>query len=500
MQTVLGLDLGTQSLKALFYDAKARSTVAVVSSPLEVDRDGEGKAEQHAQWWLRALADCMDQVDPEIRQSVQSIAVSGQQHGFVPLDGKGEVIAPVKLWCDTATQKEVEEINAACGGPDKALSLTGNPVLSGYTSPKIRWLKNNHPSVYQQLRHILLPHDYLNYILTGNMAMEYGDASGTGLLDVRTRSFSAAMLNAVDGERDLGCCLPSLVEADQIIGRTTVAAAESYGLPVGIPVATGGGDNMMGAIGTGNVVAGKLTISLGSSGTLYAYSDKPIIDPEGLIAAFCSSSGGWQPLLCTMNCTLATDLMRQPLDVSLADFDRVASQAPAGADGLITLPFFNGERTPDLPDASASVFGLNSHNCSKQHLLRSAIEGTCYALKNGLEGLTRLGLNAEEIVLTGGGSKSQLWRQIIADSFRLPVVMHKGAEGACFGAALQALWAMQLQQGGDMSLEQICNEHLIVDHERCVMPDAENAELHGVGYQKYLSILQQVTPLLKNQY
>jgi len=498
MNTVLGLDLGTQGLKALFYDYERRQVAAVTSSPLTVERDERGKAEQHAEWWLAALTDCMEQADATARSSVQAIAVSGQQHGFVPLDAGGGVLAPVKLWCDTATQAEVEEITQRCGGREQAIALTGNPVLAGYTSPKIRWLNTHHPDRYQRLRHILLPHDYLNYVLTGAVAMEYGDASGTGLLDVRTREWSRGMLQAVDDERDLMECLPPLLGADAIIGTVTADAAQRYGLPAGIPVATGGGDNMMGAIGTGNVMPGRLTISLGSSGTVYAYSPAPVIDPAGNIAAFCSSSGGWLPLLCTMNCTLATELIRGALQIGLAEFDSTAAAAPPGCAGLVTLPFFNGERTPDLPQARAAMFGLTSQNCDRAHLLRAAVEGTSFALKFGLDELTRLGLAADSIVLTGGGSRSAVWRRIITDIFRLPVVVLRNDEGASFGAALQALWALVRQQDGNLDLATVCAEHLQADPDRGAEPDPGNADVYRSAYTRYREVLHQLMPLLES--
>lgn len=498
MKTVLGIDLGTQSLKCVFYDYENETVAAVVSVPLAVDRDDRGKAEQEARWWLDALAACMNQAGKEIRQSVRAMAVSGQQHGFVPLDKDGKVLAPVKLWCDTATQPEVDAITAQCGGRDRAIALTGNPVLAGYTAPKIRWLKNHKRDRYDRLAHILLPHDYLNYVLTNTLAMEYGDASGTGLLDVRTRQWSSPMLAAVDGDRDLSACLPPLHGPDQVIGTMSKEAAAAYGLPAGILVATGGGDNMMGAIGTGNVRAGELTISLGSSGTLFAFADKPVVDPDGHIAAFCSSTGGWLPLLCTMNCTLATELMRTTLDVHLDEFDALVNSVPAGADGLSMLPFFNGERTPDLPHASANLYGMTSHNCSRAHLLRATVEGTCFALKSGLDTLSRLGLEAKTVTLTGGGSHSHAWRQAIADIFRLPVIMHKGEQGAAFGAALQALWVLQRQAGGGSDLAALCREHLVVDPEKSMSPDSDKAEIYQSAYARYRNVLQHLTPLLEN--
>src|SRR5690606_13224606 len=304
---------------------------------LEVLRDNHGRAEQEADWWLAALAAALDKVPSNVRTSVQAIGVSGQQHGFVPLDAEGRVLAPVKLWCDTATQQEADEITEAAGGRDQCIEQAGNPVLTGYTAPKIRWLAKHKPGAYRQMSHILLPHYYLNYVLTGRMAMEFGDASGTALLDVRKRRWSRHMLDAVDPERDLEPCLPALLEPGEILGNTSVSFSSRFGLPAGIPVAPGGGDNMMAAVGTGNVTRGKLTMSLGTSGTLFAFSDTPVVDPAGNIAAFCSSTGGWLPLLCTMNCTYATELMKTPLDVTNETFDETIGAIEAGSDGLIAL-------------------------------------------------------------------------------------------------------------------------------------------------------------------
>ncbi|HTR00688.1 MAG TPA: xylulokinase [Candidatus Acidoferrum sp.] len=495
MKTVLGIDLGTQSLKVVFYDYERKCIAVTASSPLEVKRDQKGKAEQQAEWWLGALQNALAQVPASVRSSAQAIGVSGQQHGFVPLDAQGNVLAPVKLWCDTATQQEVREITERCGGSDNAIALTGNPVLAGYTSPKIRWLRNQHPALYEKLAHILLPHDYLNYVLTGEYAMEYGDASGTGLLDVRKRAWSEAMLKAVDDERDLAACLPKLHHERDIIGGVSKLAADKYGLPIGIPVSTGGGDNMMGAIGTGNVKAGELTISLGTSGTLYAYSDTPVIDPHGNIAAFCSSSGGWLPLLCTLNCTSATELMRKPLGISLDEFDALAASVPAGCDGLITLPFFSGERTPNLPHAKGCILGLDAHNSSKAHLLRSTLEAVSFSLKFGLDELNRLGLQAREITLTGGGGNSKVWRQLIADLFQLPVRVPDGEEGASLGAALQALWVLQLQDNPRLTLAELCAEHVAMSAGKRAEPDARMAAIYEASYADYRRALKQIVPL-----
>jgi xylulokinase len=497
MNTVLGIDLGTQSLKVVFYDYERRELAAAAAAPLDVLRDGSGRAEQEAVWWLDALRNALGQVPADVRASARAVGVSGQQHGFVPVSAAGDVLAPVKLWCDTATQEEVDEITAACGGRERCIELAGNPVLTGYTAPKIRWLRKHHPNRYREMAQIMLPHDYLNFVLTGVAAMEHGDASGTALLDVRSRRWSRALLQAVDPERDLADCLPPLVDAGSVIGTVTEAAAQRFGLPAGIPVAPGGGDNMMAAIGTGNVSAGKLTMSLGTSGTLFAYADSPVVDDAGNIAAFCSSTGGWLPLLCTMNCTLATELMKQPLDVSTAAFDAIIAEVEPGSDGLILLPFFTGERTPNLPNATATLLGMTAQNCSRGHILRATAEGATYAIRFGLDELRRLGIEATEIILTGGGAKSAAWRQIVADVCGLPVTLPAQDEGASFGAALQALWVLQRLDDRALDIAAITDTHVATRPELGAAPDPAHARSYARAYAGYRRALEQLTPLFE---
>lgn len=496
METTLGIDLGTQSLKVVFYDFKSREVVATASAPLEVIRDETGKAEQDSNWWLAALQQSLQQVSEDIRMSARAVAVSGQQHGFVPIDKNGEVLHTVKLWCDTETQQECDEIMEVCGGKERCIELAGNPILTGYTAPKIRWLRKHFPRKYRSMDKILLPHDYLNFIMTNRTVMEYGDASGTALLDVRNRCWCPDLLRAVDASRNLSECLPDLVESGEVIGHTTSLFSQEYGLPAGIPVSPGGGDNMMAAIGTGNVKTGKLTMSLGTSGTLFAYSDRPIVDPEGNIAAFCSSTGGWLPLLCTMNCTLATELMKQPLEIDNVNFDSVIGSVPATSDGLIVLPFFTGERTPNLPSATASILGLNSENCGKGHLLRATVEGVTYGLRFGLDELRRLGIESSEIVLTGGGANSRIWRQIVSDICRLPVVTLAQDEGASFGAALQALWVLERQHDSEREIEDITSEHIMQRSDLACTPNDAMSDCYAEGYAAYRNAVESVATLI----
>jgi len=479
------------------FDAEGACLVAHASTPLQLISRPDGSREQLAEWWVTALKSALNQLDPALRKTVSSIGVSGQQHGFVPVAASGEVLAPVKLWCDTSTVAECVQINEHLGGEEHCIALCGNPVRPGYTASKVLWLKSHHPDIYRQIDCVLLPHDYINFYLTGEKVMERGDASGTGFLDVRSGRWCSEVLAAVDDERDLMLSLPRLAEPDQFIGRLTTSVAAELGLPAGVPVSCGGGDNMMAAIGTGSVSPGRMTMSLGTSGTLFAYADQPIIDPEGTLAAFCDSTGGWLPLLCTMNCTVATELTRQMLALPLEEVEKSVSRIPVGANGVLTLPFFQGERTPNLPAAQGCVFGLNQHNYTAENLLRSAMESTIFGLRLGLDAFTRQGCKIESLRVTGGGSKSAVWRQMVADIFQMPVSVQQVDEGAALGAAIQACWVHS--KGSSQTLRQLTDTCLPVDPCRSCEPLAGNAAAYTEHYENYLRHIDAITPLYSSR-
>lgn len=498
MTCYLGIDVGTQSVKALCFDAETRRVLATTSAPLDLVSREDGTREQEARWWISALHSCLAQLAPDVKASVAAIGVSGQQHGFVPLAANGEVLAPVKLWCDTVTGPQCEQIMSALGGVEHCIREVGNPILPGYTASKILWLKQHHPDVYQQLNTILLPHDYLNYYLTGKLVMECGDASGTGLLDIRERRWHAGILRALDAQRDLSACLPGLVNAGDFIGELRNGVARELGLPVGTPVSCGGGDNMMAAIGTGTVAPGRLAVSLGTSGTLFAYADQPVVDDTGTLAAFCDSTGGWLPLLCTMNCTVATELTRNMLGVSLEQLAECVAGAPVGSEGVITLPFFQGERMPNLPNGRGCVHGLNHGNYTPANLLRSAMESAVYGLRAGLDIFRRGGCDISSVRVTGGGAKSAVWRQMVADIFALPVFVQKVDEGAALGAALQACWVHRKSQGDDLTIAELVDAALELDDSRTCEPCLENTVSYAKHYQRYLQHVEAIFPLYSN--
>jgi xylulokinase len=273
------------------------------------------------------------------------------------------------------------------------------------------------------------------------------------------------------------------------------AAAKSFGLPATVKVAVGGGDNMMAAIGTGCVVPGRLAMSLGTSGTLFAYSDSPVVDPDGAWAAFCSSTGGWLPLICTMNCTVVTEQVADAFDFSTRFGDGHLRTTPPGADGLVMLPFLNGERTPDLPHGKGVLAGLDTTNMTPAHLYRAAMEGATYSLKYGYDAFVRAGMQFDRIVLTGGGSNSAAWRQLVADVFGLPVDVPTQSEGAAFGAALQALWALGHARGDEASIADIAERHVALDPQLSARPEPARVPAYATAYARFLRYLDAVTPL-----
>src|SRR5438067_8607904 len=359
---LLGIDSGTQSTKALVVDARDGKVLASAAQEYELIPDlPPGAKEQHPHTWRDATARAIRIALRQARASgaeVKAIGVSGQQHGFVPLDSQGEVIRPAKLWCDTSTAAECDEIMEKLGGLKKTIKLLGNAVLPGFTASKILWLKKHEPKNYLQLATVLLPHDYLNYWLTGEKVMEYGDASGTALLDVKKRKWSEAAINAIDPE--LAGKLPPVRPSDRPAGRLQSATAKLLDLNPDVLVSAGGGDNMMGAIGTGNTRPGVITASFGTSGTIYACAEKPVVDPQGEIAAFCDSSNRWLPLLCTMNVTIATEMVRNDFQWTHERYAAEAGRIPAGCNGLLLLPYFEGERTPNVPNGTGVWLGVNS--------------------------------------------------------------------------------------------------------------------------------------------
>ncbi|MDD1010236.1 xylulokinase [Pseudomonas shahriarae] len=487
-QLFLGIDCGTQGTKAIILDAASGQVLGQGAAAHTMISGANGRREQDTHQWLEAFALATRQallaadVDG---QSILGIGVSGQQHGLVLLNDKGEVLRPAKLWCDTETSAENDRLLTHLGGEKGSLERLGVVIAPGYTVSKLLWTKEQHPDVFARIARVLLPHDYLNYWLTGRACSEYGDASGTGYFNVRSRQWDLQLLRDIDPSGRLQAALPELIDAHEAAGTILPAIAEHLGINRNALVSSGGGDNMMGAIGTGNIQPGAITMSLGSSGTVYAYADAPTVSAEASVATFCSSSGGWLPLICTMNLTNATGAIRELFDLDLDQFNTLVAQAPIGAEGVCMLPFLNGERVPALPHATGSLHGLTLDNLTQANLCRAAIEGTTFGLRYGLDLLRHNGLQSRSICLIGGGSKSAVWRQIVADIMDTPVICTEQSEAAALGAAIQAAWCKSWSHGHEDTLADLCQRCVKLDLSSETLPNAANVAAFQQAYERY---------------
>lgn len=448
MTLFLGLDVGTQGSKGLVLEADSGRVLAraAVAHGL-IEGLPPGAAEQHPETWVAAVRDVAAQLHaqvPDLASRAGGVGVSGQQHGLVALDASRRVLRPAKLWCDTSTAAEAEELS----------SRLGRRIPAGFTASKVLWLARHEPHIWAEVKSVLLPHDFLNERLTGRLAMEAGDASGTGWFDPAARAFDEEVMRCIDPR--LPETVPPLLAAGEPVGRLSRDGAALLGLAAGLPVAAGGGDNMCAAIGSGATRPGVAVCSLGTSGTVFAYADRPVLDPAGLIAPFCDSTGGWLPLLCVMNCTNVTEEVHAAFPgLSLADLTRAAEAVRPGCDGLLWLPFLQGERVPDLPGASGTLLGLRAGALRPGPLFRAAIEGVSLNLAWGVDRLRALGPRVDAVRVVGGGARNALWRQVLADALDAPVVQLEEPEAGALGAAIQACWTARRLAGEQVSCDAV---------------------------------------------
>ena len=489
----IGVDCGTQGTKVVVLDTEQARILGEGYCTHPIISDASGRREQKPEWWIDAFIKSYHSAIASAgisSQSIKGMGVSGQQHGLVILDKNGDVIRPAKLWCDTETEPQNAEILRKLGGESGSLKTLGLVVATGYTVSKILWLKQNEPESFNQIAHILLPHDYFNFWLTGSLVTEYGDASGTGYFDVRSKSWQPDVFKLL-GCKHLISALPRLVSAEQPVGQVKQDVADLLGLNSNVVVASGGGDNMMGAIGTGNIRDGIVTMSLGTSGAIYACCSRAMKQQSPLIASFCSSNNKWLPLICTMNVTSSVNIIRELFSLSITEFNKAAAAAEIGCSGITIVPLFNGERVPDLPDAQASMLGLNAHNMTKNNLCRAVMEGATFGLRYGLDLLREADIHGQEIRLIGGGSNSPLWRQMVADIMDAPIVCPQEGEAAALGAAIQAVWCdAQLNEAGKaIELGDLCDRFVSMDESRTANPDPSAVAAYQKVYEKYKSSL-----------
>jgi xylulokinase len=469
MSHTIGFDVGTQSTKGLLVEmASGRVVARAARAHGLIEGLPAGAAEQHPDTWVQALEEVAHDLLAHVRrEQVVAVGVSGQQHGLVALDANDRPVRAAKLWCDTSTADEAADLSRELG----------HLVPTGYTASKVRWMARREPANWKRVRHVLLPHDWINFVLCGERAMECGDASGTGWFDVRERRFDERAVAAIDVR--LAECLPRLARADEAhtpLGRVTARAAERFGLAPGTLVSRGGGDNMMSAIGAGAVRPGVVVASLGTSGTVFAHSDVPVVDPAGLVAPFCGSAGAWLPLVCVMNATGPAEEVARAFGLAHADLtDRARAVAP-GCDGLLWLPYLVGERVPDLPRATGTLLGMRAGALEPGRLYRAALEGVSANLAWGASRLAAFGVRADEVRLVGGAARNPLWREILAACFEAPVLLLEESESAALGAALQAAWCVRRARHETVTLTDVV-EPAIRSASRDV-PDAANVAAH----------------------
>jgi xylulokinase len=489
----LGLDSGTTTCKGLVLEVTSGKVLAQASAPHSfIDGLPRGHVEQDPQTWCdgaeHVIQSCLEKIG-ERRHEIVAFGVSGQQHGLVTLDDRNQPVRPAKLWCDTSTAAEAEKLNRALGNVDELIRRTGNAMVAGYTAPKILWLKENEPKNFTHTRSILLPHDFLNFWFTGERQMEYADASGTGLLDVQSRTWCGPLAEFID--KDLLARFPPLRSSTRPAGLLRLTLREKFQLG-DVLVSAGGGDNMLGAIGTGNIETGRLSMSLGTSGTLYAFAETPIIDPRGEISAFCDSTDHWLALACTMNVASAVDRVRDLFGWEMNALEKNVARSQPGANGLMFLPYFDGERLPNLPNGCGVIHGFNSINTNRHDIARALIEGIVVGLAQGMKRLVELGIRADELHITGGGAKSATVRQIVSDLLGLPVVGLKIGEGAALGAAIQAAWTYGQTRGDPMPLEKIVKPAVKIDRKTRAEPRKENETLYAELRGRYADLTQKL--------
>ena len=448
---LLGIDLGTSGCKSVLIDTAGR-VVATALREYSIHTPRAGWVEQHpAHWWegvRSGLAELL--AAPGVTASaIRAVGLSGQMHGLVALDTDREVIRPAILWNDQRTHAQCEAVHAACGGIAGLVKLTNNRMLTGYTGGKVLWLREHEPDHYARFRHLLNPKDYIRLCLTGELATEVSDASGTGLFDVENRRWSKPLLDLLEISREI---LPPCVESAGITGTVTVQAAAATGLPAGIPVVGGGGDAVIQTTGMGIVKPGVLGIILGTGGIVAMGLDRFTPNPDGLLQLFCnnapnlwhamgvnlacgSSLRWYRDALCEQQREQAREQGRDPYEIIMAK----AGESPPGARGLMFVPYLSGERCP-YPDANArgGFIGLGLEH-TRSDVTRALVEGVSLNLRDSAELIRDLHADIQEIRISGGGAASPLWRQIVADVFQAPVTTVTGAaEGGAFGAALVA--------------------------------------------------------------
>jgi len=488
----LGIDVSTTGAKALLIDESGK-LAASATTPLTLQTPRPLWSEQDPhEWWTgtaasirKALAEAHAKGD-----EVGAVGLTGQMHGLVLLDAKGEVLRPAILWNDQRTAAECAEIEARVGR-SQLIQEVGNVALTGFTAPKIIWVRKHEPQVYAKAKRILLPKDYVRLRLTGEAAMDKADGSGTILFELKARAWSKRVLEALEIPAEW---LPPTFEGPETTGKVTREAAAATGLCAGTPVMAGGGDQAAGAVGAGAVRPGVVSLTLGTSGVVFATTDAPLVEPEGRLHAFCHAvPGKWHFMGVTLSAAGSLQWYHDTLTPkeSFAEIVAEAERAPAGSEGLLFLPYLSGERTP-YPDplARGSFVGLTLRH-ARAHLTRAVLEGVAFSMKDCFGLLQAAGLGSvKEVRIAGGGARGALWRRIVASALGLPMLTVNSTEGAAYGAALLG----GVGAGAWSSVEAACDATIAVTGRD--EPVAEWAKAYEALYPRY----RELYPALKPSY
>ncbi|MCC5831058.1 MAG: xylulokinase [Phycisphaeraceae bacterium] len=502
MSHLLGIDIGTSGTKTLICDQQGK-VLATAMAEHGISSPQPGWSEQDPMEWWAATGKAVRQV---VRRSgikpeqVAAIGLSGQMHGSVFLGDGEEPLRPALLWNDQRTGQECIEIEKAAGGRRKLINMVGNPALTGFTAPKILWVRRHEPRVYEATRMILLPKDFIRFRMTGEFATEVGDASGTLLLDVRKRAWNEKLLSLLGIDRAL---LPACHESHEITGRLHREGAKALGLKEGTPVVGGSGDQPAGAVGNGIVSTGIVSATLGTSGVVFAHADEPTYDPGGRVHTMCAAvAGKW----CVFGCMLSAGGSFQwfrnhmaPLEITRARKEKrdvyellteEAQQAPEGSEGLFFLPYLTGERCPHPdPEARGGWIGLTARH-SRAMILRSLLEGVTYGMRDAVEIMRRMDLKIRTIRLSGGGARSAFWRQLQADIYDAPVATINSDEGPAYGVALLAGVGIGVWK----DVPQACRA--VIRETETLKPQRASAKAYAQRFAQY----QRLYPALKEEF
>jgi len=502
MAYLLGIDIGTSGTKALVCDEEGRVR-ATATSEHDLYSPHPGWSEQDPDQWWEASCESTRAVLAKAGlegASIGAVGLSGQMHGSVFVGEDGSPLRPALLWNDQRTSSQCEQIEKRAGGRKKLIQMVGNPALTGFTAPKILWVREHEPAVYDQTKRILLPKDYVRFRMTGECATEVGDASGTLLLDVKKRSYNGKLLSLLEIDESL---LAPCHESHVISGRIHEGAAEAMGLAKGTPVVGGSGDQPAGAVGNGIARAGVVSATLGTSGVLFAHAEEPTYDPKGRVHTMCSAvSGKWCVFGCMLSAGGSFQWFRNHLGLSeqseassrgVDAYELLvaeAEKAPAGCEGLFFLPYLTGERCPHPdPNARGGWIGLTSRH-NRAAIIRSLLEGVSFGMADQIGILREMNVPLERVRVSGGGARSRFWRQLQADVYNLPVATINSDQGPAYGAAILA----GVGAGVWKSVPEACEA--CVQETETLQPDAGRAELYARAHRQY----QRLYDALKDEF